>query len=128
MRCEESNLKCGLWEAGPCITIMCLFTQHCQLDSSSKNIKFLPFHILSIDLTSPLQTFFYSLNSILPLRRLQTVENIITNATDGFKAIPQTSFEHCFQNGNVSGRVAVMCKGTVLKEIIFSRLKAEKDN
>jgi hypothetical protein len=31
---KESNLKCGLWEAGSSITIMHLLTQHCQLDKS----------------------------------------------------------------------------------------------
>jgi hypothetical protein len=41
---EGSNLKCGLWEAGSTIALMHLLTQHCQLDRSWQNIKFLPFH------------------------------------------------------------------------------------
>jgi hypothetical protein len=44
MQYEESDLKCGLREAGSSIMIMRLLTQHCQLDNSWQNIQFLPFH------------------------------------------------------------------------------------
>jgi hypothetical protein len=97
-------------------------------DSSWQNIKFLPFHNPPIHLTSPFWLFpILRTQNYTWRRRFQTVEDIITNATNNFKTIPQTSFEQCFQIGNVRGRGAVLCKGTVLKGIIFSKLKAEKD-
>jgi transposase len=40
---------------------------------------------------------FLKLKITLKRRRFQTVEYIIANATNYFKAIPQTPFEQCFQ-------------------------------
>jgi hypothetical protein len=67
MQCEESDLKCGLQEAGSSITILHLLPHHCLLDISWKNIQFLPFHCPPIHLTYP-SDFLYSLNSKLPLK------------------------------------------------------------
>jgi hypothetical protein len=63
---EECDLKCELQEAESSIMIICLLTQHWQLDNPWQNIQFLSFHNTPIKLTSPLPTFFYSLNSKLP--------------------------------------------------------------
>jgi hypothetical protein len=65
---EESDLKCGLRKAGSSIMTMRLFTQCCQLDNSWQNTQFLSLHNPPIHLISPLLTFFYSLNSKLPLK------------------------------------------------------------
>jgi hypothetical protein len=98
MWCEESELKCGLLEAGFSIMIMCLLTECFQLANSWQNIQFLPFHNPPIYLNSTLSTFFYSINSKLPLKEeeFRTVEDI-NKATNDLKSIPQTSFEQCFQ-------------------------------
>jgi hypothetical protein len=56
---EESHLKCGLQESRSSITIMNLLTQCSQLNNSSQNIRFIPFHNPSIHLTSPCSTFFF---------------------------------------------------------------------
>jgi hypothetical protein len=45
------------------------------------------------------------------------VEDIIANAMNDLKAEPQTSSEQCFLSGKVSGRGALLCKGTDLKGI-----------
>jgi hypothetical protein len=73
------------------MVIIHLHTQRCQLYNSWQNPH--------IHLTSPLPTFFYSqkLKITLKGRSLQTVEDIITNATNDLKAIPQTSFHQFFQ-------------------------------
>jgi hypothetical protein len=64
----ESYLKCGLSEASSFIMIMRLLTQCSQLVNSWQNIQLLPFHNPPIHLSSPLPTFFYSVNSKLPLK------------------------------------------------------------
>jgi hypothetical protein len=99
MQYVESDLKCGLWESDASITIMCLFTEHCQLDSAWQNILFLSFHdpTCSSDLSLPNFFLFPKLKITLKRRRIQTVENIITNATNELKVMPQTSFKQCFQ-------------------------------
>jgi hypothetical protein len=95
MQYKDSDLKCGLWEAGSSITIMHLLTQRSQLENSWQNLKF---HNPSIHLTSPRPTFFYSLNSkFLYGRRFQIVEDIITNVMNDLQMIPQTSFKQRFQ-------------------------------
>jgi hypothetical protein len=66
MQYEESDQKCGLRGAGSYITIMCLVTVFS--DSSWQNIQFIPFHNPPIHLISPLLTYFYSINSKLPLK------------------------------------------------------------
>jgi transposase len=100
MQYEGRSLKCGLWEAGSSIMIMPLLTQHCKLDISCQNFQFLPFHDppCSPDLSPPNFFLFPKLKITLKGRRFQTVEDIITNVTNDLKAIPQKSFEHCFQN------------------------------
>jgi hypothetical protein len=56
---EESHLKCGLQEAGSSVTIMSLLTHCCQVDNSSQNIQFLPFH--NPLLTWPLPSRLFSI-------------------------------------------------------------------
>jgi hypothetical protein len=95
---EESIRKCGLWEDGSFIVIMCLLTWYCQLDTSWQNIQFLPFHNppYSLDFSLPGFFLFPKLRITLKRRNFQTVEDI-TNVTNDLKMILQTSFEHCFQ-------------------------------
>jgi hypothetical protein len=109
---QKSDVKCGLLEDGFSITIMHLFIQHCQLDNSwqvdSKvfwrwctwqNIQFLPFQnpSYSYNVSSPDIFLFPTLKITFKGSIFQTVEDIITNATNDLMAIPQTSFKQCFQ-------------------------------
>jgi hypothetical protein len=96
---KESDLKCKLWEVGSFITIMHLLTQCCQLDNSWQNIQFLPFHnpSYSPNLSSPDFFKFPKLKITLKGSIFQTVKDIITNATNDLKAIPQTYSKQCFQ-------------------------------
>jgi hypothetical protein len=99
MRYKESNMKCGLLEAGSFVTIMHLLTQHCQLENSWQNIQFLPFDNRPIHLTSPLPTFFYSLNSKLPLMeedfRQWKTSSLMQQMT--WRRNHKHPFEQCFQ-------------------------------
>jgi hypothetical protein len=63
MQYEKNWPKMYTVVSGFLITIMCLLTQHYQLDSFWQNIQFLPFQGPPLYLTSPLPTVFYSLNS-----------------------------------------------------------------
>jgi hypothetical protein len=83
MQYEESNLKCGLREAGSSITIMHLPIHHCQLDNSWQNIQSLPFHNhpYSHDLSRP-DFFLYPKLKITHKGRFHTVEYIIANVTN----------------------------------------------
>jgi hypothetical protein len=45
------------------------------------------------------------------------VEDIITNATEGLKGIPQTSFKQCFQGGKAGGIGSLLHKGIVLQGV-----------
>jgi hypothetical protein len=99
MRYEESDLKCGLQEAGSSITIMHLLTQHRQSDNSWQNNQFLPFHNppYSHDL-SPHDVFLFHKLKITPKgRRFQIEEENITTVMNDLRVISQTSFKHCFQ-------------------------------
>jgi hypothetical protein len=89
------NLNCELQKSGSSITTMCLLTQYYQLDNSWQNIQFRFFHNPPITWPLPSRLFFLfpELKITLKGRISQTVKDIITNATNDLKVIPQTSFE-----------------------------------
>jgi hypothetical protein len=99
MRYEESDLKCGLQEAGSSVMIMRLLTQRHQSDNSwqKQSIPTLPQPPYSWDL-SPNDIFLlHKIKVTLKGRRFQTEADNITNTMNDLRVIPQTSFEHCFQ-------------------------------
>jgi hypothetical protein len=124
MQYEENYPKCGLWEAGS-FTTMCLHhTQWCQ---TGQNIQFLPFHI-----PPPPPPFFWP----LPFYTLNLKLNLEKTTSDSrkqplWRKTSRRSHKHplniASKNGNVSWWDAMPCTGTILKETVFSKLKAEKD-
>jgi histone-lysine N-methyltransferase SETMAR len=72
---------------------------------------------------SPSNFFLFpKLKITLKGRRVQTVGDIITNAMNDLKAIPQTSFEQCFQKWRMWWERCIAVQGAILKGIIFSKL------
>jgi hypothetical protein len=55
------------------------------------------------------------------------VKDIITTENNDLMQFHKHPLNLACESGNISGRDAVPCMGTVLKRIIFSNLTAEKD-
>jgi hypothetical protein len=108
---KESDLKCGLWEAGCSVTIMHLVTQCCQLHNSWQNIHFLPVHNAPIHLTSDLLTFFYTLYSNLPSKE----EDFGWWETPSLMRIT-TSFQQCFQKWGRQWERCIAAQGDYSEE------------
>jgi hypothetical protein len=55
------------------------------------------------------------------------VEDITTNDTNDFKAIPQTFFQQCSQKWKGGERTASLHKENTLKGIVFNKLYIQTD-
>jgi hypothetical protein len=111
MQCEENDLKCGLWEADSSIKRMAHKALSIRQFLAKYSIYTLPQSPCSHDLSPP--HFFLSakLKITLKGRRVQTVGDITTNVTNDLKAIPQSSFEQCFQSGKGGGKIHCGARG-----------------
>jgi hypothetical protein len=81
-----------MWTAGSCLLHHDNASDHTALSI----IQFLEKPPYSPDISPPDLSLLPKLKIVLIGRRFQTVEDIITNATNDFKAIPQTSFKQSF--------------------------------
>jgi hypothetical protein len=113
----------AVWrEAGASTTIMHLLTRYCQLDNSCQNIQFPLFHNPRTYLT-PHPTFFYSLNSKLPLKedfRQWTTSSLMWQMT--WRWYHKHPLYSASESGQGGGTCILLCKGTILKGIIFNKL------
>jgi hypothetical protein len=93
-----------------------MLTQRCQVD------KFTPFHNLHIHLTSLSRLYlFLELKTAFKGRRLLTVENIITDATNSLKTIHRCTSSSASKSGKGGGRDELVGSGAISKGIIFSK-------
>jgi hypothetical protein len=101
--------------------VMLLLTQQCQSENSWWNIQFLPFHSPTFHLTYPLLTFFYSLNSNLPLReedfRQWKTSSLMLQMT--WRRYHKNHLNSVSKSRKGGRRGALLHKGTVLKGIIL---------
>jgi hypothetical protein len=115
-----------MWTAGSWLLHPDNSPTHTALSSS----QFLAKHAIPtiphppIHLTSPLPTFFYSLNSKLPLKeegcRQRKTSSLMQRMT--WKQYHKHPSNNASESGKGGGRGALLCKGTILKGIILSKL------
>jgi hypothetical protein len=78
-----------------------------------QNIRFLPFHNPPIHLSSRLPTFFYSLNSKLPLKE-EDFRQLKTSSLM-WRMTWRQYHKHPSNSASKSGRGALLCKGTIFE-------------
>jgi hypothetical protein len=114
MKKAAKNVDCEEHNNVPCHSVV----------SSWQNIQFLPFHNTPIHLISPLLTYFYSLNSKLPLKeenfRQWNTSSLMQQMTN--RQYHKHSLDSASTRGKGCGRCSLLCKGTILKVVIFSKL------
>jgi hypothetical protein len=122
--CLQDSVKWPeMWtvEAGSSIMIMCPLTWCCQtfLCKTSNS-----YPSTTPQFTWPFPSDFLLLHKrkiTLERRRFQTVEDIITNVRNDLRCHKRPS-NNASKCGKGNERGALLCKGTVLKEIIFNKL------
>jgi histone-lysine N-methyltransferase SETMAR len=114
MRYDANDLKCGL---------RLLHHDSAPAHTALSGRQFLAKHLIptlpqppySPDLSPPDFFLFPKLKITLEGRRLQTVEDMITNVTNELKVIPQKSFEHCFQKWKRLWERCITAQGNYLE-------------